>query len=95
MRTYLPKAAEDTLAFLQKHMTRAAVIGPVKRTDVWTLPLLAIREALMNAIVHADYAQRGAPIRVALYDDRLEIENPGVLPLGLTIEDIQKGASKL
>ncbi|MGA2594480.1 MAG: helix-turn-helix domain-containing protein [Bryobacteraceae bacterium] len=95
VRTFLPKAAEDTLAFLQKHMTRAAVIGPVKRTDVWTLPLVAIREALMNAIVHADYAQRGAPIRVALYDDRLEIENPGVLPLGLTIEDIQKGVSKL
>jgi len=44
----------------------------------------------MNAIVHADYAQPGAPIRAALFDDRLEIENPGLLPFGLTIEDIQK-----
>src|ERR1039458_4855526 len=49
----------------------------------------------MNAIVHADYAQRGAPVRVALFDDRLEIENPGLLPFGLTIEDIQRGISKL
>lgn len=49
----------------------------------------------MNAIVHADYAQHGAPIRVALFDDRLEVENPGLLPLGLTIEDIQNGISKL
>lgn len=49
----------------------------------------------MNAIVHADYAQQGAPIRVAVFDDRIEIENPGLLPLGLTIEDIMQGVSKL
>ena len=71
------------------------MIGPVKRTDLWTLPPIALREAVINAIVHADYAQRGAPIRVAPFDDRLEIENPGLLPFGLTIEDIQQGISKL
>lgn len=95
VRSYLPGAAEDVIAFLRKHMTREAVIGSVKRTDHWTFPVVAIREAIMNAIVHADYAQRGAPIRVALFDDRLEIENPCLLPFGLTIEDIQKGISKL
>jgi predicted HTH transcriptional regulator len=95
VRSYLPEAAEQTIAFLQKHMTREAVIGAVKRTDHWTYPVVAVREAVMNAIVHADYAQSGAPIRVALFDDRLEIENPGLLPFGLTIEDIQRGISKL
>jgi len=49
----------------------------------------------MNAIVHADYAQQGAPIRIAIFDDRIEIENPGLLPFGLTIEDIMQGVSKL
>ena len=49
----------------------------------------------MNAIVHADYSQQGAPIRIAVYDDRIEIENPGLLPFGLTVEDIQQGVSKL
>jgi hypothetical protein len=44
---------------------------------------------------HADYAQQGAPIRIALFDDRIEIENPGLLPFGLTIEDIMQGISKL
>ena len=83
------------ITFLRKHMTREAVIGPIKRTDLWTFPIVAVREAIMNAIVHADYAQHGAPIRVALFDDRLEVENPGLLPFGLTIEDIQKGISKL
>ena len=95
VRTYLPGAAGEVIAFLRKHMAREAVIGPVKRTDLWTFPVVAIREAIMNAIVHADYAQHGAPIRVALFDDRLEVENPGLLPFGLTIEDIQKGISKL
>jgi predicted HTH transcriptional regulator len=95
IRSYLPEAAEETIAFLQKHMAREAVIGSVKRTDHWTYPVVAVREAIMNAIVHADYAQPGAPIRVALFDDRLEIESPGLLPFGLTIEDIQRGISKL
>ena len=62
-------------------MTRQAVIGAVRRSDVWTFPVVAVREAVMNAAVHADYAQQGAPIRVALFDDRLEVENPGLLPV--------------
>ena len=95
VRSFLPGAAEEVIEFLQKHMSREAVIGAVKRTDRWTFPIVAVREAIMNAIVHADYAQPGAPIRVALYDDRLEVENPGLLPFGLTIEDIQRGISKL
>lgn len=95
VRSHLPGAAGEVIGFLQKHMNREAVIGAVKRTDLWTFPVVAVREAIMNAIVHADYAQQGAPIRVALFDDRLEIENPGLLPFGLTIEDIQKGISKL
>jgi ATP-dependent DNA helicase RecG len=94
-RSYLPGAVEEVILFLRKHMTREAVIGAVKRTDHWTFPVVAIREAIMNAIVHADYAQPGAPIRIALFDDRLEVENPGLLPFGFTIEDIQKGVSKV
>jgi ATP-dependent DNA helicase RecG len=58
VRSYLPGAAEDVIAFLRKHMTREAVIGSVKRMDRWTFPVIAVREAIMNAIVHADYAQR-------------------------------------
>jgi ATP-dependent DNA helicase RecG len=95
VRAHLPGAVEDVIVFLRKHMSREAVIGAVKRTDLWTFPIVAIREAIVNAIVHADYSQHGSPIRVALYDDRLEIENPGLLLPGLTIEDIQKSISKL
>src|SRR5262249_15392327 len=54
----------------------------------------ALREAIINCVLHADYSQIGAPLRLALYDDRLEIENPGLLPAGTTIEDIKKGVSR-
>ena len=67
----------------------------MRRTDLWTLPPVALRDAVVNAIVHADYALQGSPIRIAIYDERVEIENPGLLPFGLTIEDIQRGVSKL
>ncbi len=51
--------------------------------------------SLANALVHADYSQRGAPIRVAFFDDRIEIENPGILLPGMTIEDLKKGISRI
>jgi predicted HTH transcriptional regulator len=95
IRSFLPRAADEAIAFARKHLTLESIIEGVRREDRWSVPLVAIREALMNAIVHADYAQQGAPIRLALFDDRIEIENPGLLPFGLTIEDIRQGVSKL
>jgi ATP-dependent DNA helicase RecG len=88
-------ALDAAQAFIRKHLQRAAEIGDLRRSDRWSLPLVAVREALINAVAHADYAQRGAPIRVALYDDRLEIENPGLLPFGLDVDDIRRGISRL
>ena len=95
IRSFLPRAAEEAIRFAQKHLTHESIIEGVRREERWSVPLVAIREAIMNAIVHADYAQQGAPIRIALFDDRIEIENPGLLPFGLTIEDIMQGVSKL
>jgi len=95
IRSYLPRAAEEAVEFAKKHLTRESIVEGLRREDRWSVPLVAIREALMNAVVHADYAQQGAPIRMALFDDRIEIENPGLLPFGLTIEDILQGVSRL
>lgn len=62
---------------------------------MWSIPLTILREALVNAIVHADYSQKGAPIRVSFFDDRIEIENPGILLPGMTIEDVKQGVSRI
>ena len=74
------EAVPVAVAFVEKHGLHGAHIGAVRRTSIRSLPPVAVREALVNALMHADYAQRGAPIRVALFDDRLEVENPGLLP---------------
>ena len=76
-------------------MASGVDIGPVRSAPRWSIPVLAVREALVNAVAHADYSQRGAPIRVSVFDDRLEVENPGLLPFGLTLEDLPRGVSKL
>ena len=88
-------AIADAVGFVEKHTTRGATIGRTRRIDRWSLPPVAVREAIVNAVAHADYSQRGAPIRLAIYDDRLEIENPGLLPFGLTVADLPLGVSKL
>jgi ATP-dependent DNA helicase RecG len=95
IRSYLPQAVAEAVGFVQKHLLRESVIEGLRREERWSVPMVAIREAVTNAVAHADYSQQGAPIRVAIFDDRLEIENPGMLPFGLTIEDIQQGVSRL
>lgn len=91
----LPLAVDVAIAFVNKHETQGIKITAARNTKHWSLPPIAVREAIINALVHADYAQRGSPIRIAIYDDRLEIENPGMLPFGLTLPDIRQGMSKL
>ena len=85
----------QAIDFIEKHSTRAVAIGRMQRSERWSLPPVAVREAVINAVAHADYAQRGAPIRVALFDDRLEVESPGLLPFGMTVADLPLGVSKL
>lgn len=86
---------EDALRFVQRNTRRAIEVKGVHHREVWEFPVVALREAIINAVVHADYAQLGAPLRLAVFTDRIEIENPGNLPPGLTIEDIRRGVSKL
>jgi ATP-dependent DNA helicase RecG len=86
---------EQTIGFVEKHSTHGVRIARLRRSERWSLPPAAVREAVINAVAHADYAQQGAPIRVALFDDRLEVENPGLLPFGLTVTDLPLGVSKL
>lgn len=95
IKSYPIASVEEAIEFIQKHALRRAEIGNVRRKDRWNLPPVATREAVVNAVVHTNYAQHGAPIRIAIFDDRLEIENPGPLPFGLTLDDLPHGISKL
>lgn len=61
--------------------------GLARREDVWEYPLTALREAIVNAICHRKYWS-GTSTTIRLYDDHVEIWNPGSLPLELTTADL-------
>ena len=93
--SHLPTAVEEVLAFIQRNTRRGLRIDGLRNEVVPEFPQVALREAVINAIVHADYGQHGSPLRVAIFSDRIEVENPGGLPPGLTLEDVRHGVSKL
>ncbi len=62
--------------------------GRVQRIDEPLYPLLAVREAVANALCHRDYAMGGGSIGLAIYDDRLEVTSTGPLHFGLTPDDL-------
>ena len=95
LHDHLPQAVESIMLFLKKHAMRGADFSEIRRKDVWSIPLGILREVVINALVHADYSQRGAPTRIAFFDDRIEVENPGILLPGMTIEDMKQGVSRI
>ncbi len=89
------RAVEQALAFFLRHITRALEIRQTKHVEKWGVPPEALREAIINAVCHSDYTQQGSPIRVAIFSDRIVIDSPGMLPAGLTVDEIRRGVSKL
>ena len=66
----------------------------IYRQDIYEIPPDAIRELIINAMVHRSYLDHGT-IQVAVYDNRLEITSPGKLPMGQTVERMKEGYSKI
>lgn len=96
INTPFVKAVEEVMSFIRKHLNISLIMsGNIQHREAWSIPQTAIREAVVNAVVHADYSLSGSPIRVAIFDDRLEIDNPGLLPFGITLEQIKQGISKI
>lgn len=94
-RDYPIAAIEHALAFISRNTSMSYEIRGPRRLDIPEYPSVAVREAVINAVAHADYSQQGAPIRIAIFDDRLEVTSPGLLVAGLTIADVLSGVSKL
>ena len=82
---------EDIIAFIKKHLMVAYIItGEPQRTERFDYPLDAIREIVVNMIVHRDYRESSASI-IKIFDDRIEFYNPGKLYGGITIDDLLTG----
>jgi len=79
-------------SFLMDHVPIAGRVVPGKiiREDKPWYPPRATREALANALCHRDYTIPGGAVAVAMYDDHLEITNPGTLHFGITPEKLTR-----
>ncbi len=86
---------DQTIQFVERHTNQSIEIGRSTHEIVPEYPVKAIREAIINAIVHADYMISGSSIQVAIFDNRIEVTNPGGLPFGQTIESAVSGVSRL
>ncbi len=81
---------EKAESFIYDHIPMKAWIesGKLQRQEKWLYPPDAIREALANALAHRDYASPGK-VQVRIFDDRLEVWNPGLLPPPLTLDKLK------
>ena len=85
---------DEAFQFVLRNIHLGAAIVGIYRQDVYEIPPDAIRELIINAMVHRSYLDHGT-IQVAVYDNRLEITSPGKLPMGQTMERMKEGYSKI
>lgn len=81
--------------FAKTYIAKKGTILGLQRKDQYEIPIIAIREALINAVVHRDYSISGSDIKFSIFDNRLEIISPGNLPKTLDISDIKEGKSEI
>ena len=88
----IPDMLTETLALVQDRMRTGAVVTGGLRKDIPDYPMPAVREAVANALQHRDYSPegRGSQVQVNLYEDRLEITNPGGLYGSATVNSLGK-----
>lgn len=81
----LPVQIADAMKFVVRNMRVSARKTP-SREDAPQYSRAAVFEAVVNAVVHRDYSMSSRRIRLSMFKDRLEIDSPGQLPNGMTIE---------
>ena len=89
----IPEMLEDAVDFVRRNSRTKTIIGnDGQRHDKPEYPMKAIREAVLNALVHRDYSiyTEGTPITIEMYRDRIEIRNPGGLYGYASLDELGK-----
>lgn len=89
-----PGLVEQAMAFIRRNIDTVQLEDDVRRRERWDYPPEALRETIVNAIVHRDYSLSGANIEISIYADRLEVISPGRLPIGITSDKVRAGCRR-
>jgi len=84
----LPDQIRQAEAFVSANMRRGMRLRGLTREETTEYPLSVVREAIVNAVAHRDYAIRGESIRVLMFSDHLEVYSPGRLPGHVTLQNL-------
>ena len=83
---------EQAMLLLKRHLSREGLEpGEGARSVYWDYPPDALREVLVNALVHRDYLLTATAIEISIYSDRVEVVSPGRLPNGITPARMRAG----
>ena len=90
----IPEMLEEAISFVKRNMKNKTIINPKTgiREDRTDYPITAIREAVINALVHRDYSihTEGMPIQIIMYEDRMEVKNPGGIYGRIKVDQLGK-----
>lgn len=81
---------DESFDFIMERLNRSFKIENRKREEHWEIPPIAIREVLMNALLHRNY-HINAPIKISIYSDRIEFFSPGGLPGPIDPLELESG----
>jgi ATP-dependent DNA helicase RecG len=81
---------DEALIFVERHLNLTYEIKELRRKEILEIPEFVLREAIINAVAHRDYFERGANVQIDIFDNRVEISNPGGLAKGLKPENFGK-----
>ncbi len=87
----LAQQIDQAEEWLKKNIRVGAHTEGFRRVDDPEYPLEALREAVVNALIHRDYSLAGEAVRVFMYPDRVEIHSPGLLIPGIRLNDLRAG----
>ena len=83
------KLLDAAMTFFFKHLSLSGKINSVERVEELNVPVKALREGIINALCHRQYHSPGGSVGIAIYDDRIEIENIGTFPTDISIENLK------
>lgn len=93
--THIAVQAELAYDFVLRHINKGASVKGVYTETRWEYPVKAVREAIRNAVVHRDYSLTGKDIKVAIYDDMVEITSPGKLMPSIDFNEMEARQSDI